>query len=43
MLYIVYGLCFVVNDYVIDGSIGVELDADFVDDVWILRDLLGVS
>lgn len=35
--------CFVVDDDVVDGSVGVEHYAYFVDDIWVEVCLLGVS
>ena len=43
MVDVVEGLCFVVDDDVFKRSIGIELHADFIDDIWIKTDLLGVS
>jgi hypothetical protein len=36
-------LSVIVHTYVIESAAGVELDTELIDDIWIGRDVLGVS
>ncbi len=42
MFYVVGGLCFVVDDDVVERAVGDQLDADLVDDIYVNGGVLGL-